>query len=63
MARYEVWAHVQASRGYQELTDSPTIAKLEYGGTDLKEAQRKTDEAVKRPEVLAATVEILGDEA
>jgi hypothetical protein len=54
--RYETWADVQASEGFQELTGSPTVARLEYSGTDPEEARRKAEEAVKQPEVLAASV-------
>lgn len=35
---YEVWAEVQASPGFQEITGMPTIRRLEFSGEDLDAA-------------------------
>ncbi len=62
MTRYEVWAEVQASPGFQELTGSPTVRRLEFSGEDLDAALRAAEEAKGKPEVLAAAVEVVEDD-
>ena len=61
MTTYETWAHVVMDREFYELTGDPVIAKLEYSGTDPDAAQEAADKAVKRVEVLAATVRVIGE--
>ena len=56
MSRYEVWSDTLASPEVVALTDSPTLARLEYAGEDLAEARHKAEAAKQRPEVVAATI-------
>ena len=60
--RYEAWAHAQATPGFVELTAFPTIARLQYSGDDLDEAERKAQEAKNLPEVVAASVRVVVEE-
>jgi len=45
MTRYEVWAEVQASPGFQEITGSPVIRRLEFSGEDLDAAESAAEAA------------------
>lgn len=60
MTRYEVWAEVQASPGFQELTGTPVIRRLEFSGEDLEAAIAAAEAAKLKPEVLSAAVEVAG---
>ncbi len=62
MTHYEVWAEVQASPGFQELTGSPTVRRLEFSGEDLDSAVAAAEAAKLKPEVLWAAVEVVEDE-
>jgi len=61
MTRYEVWAEVQASPGFQEITGSPVIRRLEFSGEDLDAAESAAEAAKRRPEVLSAAVEVVDE--
>jgi len=62
VTHYEVWAEVQASPGFQELTGSPTVRRLEFSGEDLDSAVAAAEAAKLKPEVLWAAVEVVEDE-
>ncbi len=62
MTRYEVWAEVQASPGFQEITGTPTVRRLEFSGEDLDSAIAAAEAAKVKPEVLAAAVEVVEDD-
>jgi hypothetical protein len=61
--RYEVWAEVQATPGFQEITGTPTVRRLEFSGEDLDSALRAAEEAKGELEVLWATVEVAEGES
>ncbi len=64
MTRYEVWAEVQASPGFQEITGTPVVRRLEFSGEDLDSAIAAAEAAKVKPEVLSAEVEVAqGSEA
>ncbi len=58
MTHYEVWAEVLASPGFQELTGTPTVRRLEFSSEDLDSAIAAAEAAKARPEVLSAGVEV-----
>jgi hypothetical protein len=60
--RYEVWAEVQASPGFQELTGMPIVRRLEFSGEDLVAAVAAAEAAKLKPEVLSAAVEAVEPE-
>ncbi len=62
MTHYEVWAEVQASPGFQELTGTPTVRRLEFSSEDLDSAIAAAEAAKVKPEVLAAAVEVVEDD-
>jgi hypothetical protein len=62
MTHYEVWAEVQASPGFQELTGTPTVRRLEFSGEDLDAAIAAAEAAKLKPEVLWAAVEVDEDD-
>ncbi len=55
---YEVWAEVQASKSFQEVTGSPAIRRLEFSGEDLDAAIAAAERAKGKPDVLSAGVEV-----
>jgi len=59
MTRYEVWAEVQASPGFQEITGTPVVRRLEFSGEDLDTAIAAAEAAKGKPEVLSAAVEVI----
>ncbi len=62
MTHYEVWAEVLASPGFQELTGTPTVRRLEFSSEDLDSAIAAAEAAKVKPEVLAAAVEVVEDD-
>ena len=62
MTHYEVWAEVQASRGFREITGTPVVRRLEFSGEDLDAAIAAAEAAKARPEVLSAAVEVVEGE-
>jgi len=62
MTRYEVWAEVQASPGFQELTGTPVVRRLEFSGEDLDAAIAAAEASKLKAEVLSAAVEVVEDE-
>ncbi len=61
MRHYETWSEIQASPGFQQLTDTPTVRRLEFSGEDLDAAIAAAEAVKKRPEVLAAEVEVVDE--
>ncbi len=59
---YEVWVEVQASKGFQELTGTPVVRRLEFAGEDLDAAIAAAEAAKRGPEVLSAAVEVVEDQ-
>jgi len=62
MTRFEVWAEVQATPGFQEITGTPVVRGLEFSGEDLDAAIAAAERAKGKPEVLSAEVEVVEEE-